>query len=100
AGADPLIAAAGDIACDPTSPFFNGGLGDSTDCRQKLTSDLLVGQGLATVLPLGDNQYGCGGYSAFLQSFDPTWGRVRSITHPVPGNHEYATSGGTDCDPT
>jgi hypothetical protein len=23
---------------------------------------------------------------------------VKSITHPVPGNHEYRTSGGTDCD--
>jgi hypothetical protein len=25
---------------------------------------------------------------------------VKAITHPVPGNHEYFTSGGTDCDPT
>ena len=23
---------------------------------------------------------------------------MKSITHPVPGNHEYQTSGGTDCD--
>ncbi|HWH54300.1 MAG TPA: metallophosphoesterase, partial [Gaiellaceae bacterium] len=53
----------------------------------------------ANVLPLGDNQYECGGYNAYLQSYDPTWGRVKSITHPVPGNHEYQTSGGTDCDP-
>jgi hypothetical protein len=25
---------------------------------------------------------------------------VKNITHPVPGNHEYALSGGLDCDPT
>jgi chitodextrinase len=49
------------------------------------------------VLTLGDTQYYCGGYSAFLQSYDPTWGRVKPITHPAVGNHEYLTSGGTDC---
>jgi acid phosphatase type 7 len=96
---DPVIAAAGDIACDPASAFFNGGLGDSTDCREQYTSDLLVNRGLAAVLALGDDQYDCGGYNAFLQSYDPTWGRVKSITHPVPGNHEYLASGGTGCDP-
>jgi hypothetical protein len=95
---DPVIAAAGDIACDPIAPGFNGGLGTATDCRQQSTSDLLVGQGFAAVLALGDNQYECGGFNAFLQAYDPSWGRVKDITHPVPGNHEYQTSGGTDCD--
>jgi len=97
---DPVIAAAGDIACDPASTSFNGGLGTSTACQEQPTSNLLVGQGFAAVLALGDNQYDCGGYNAFLQSYDPTWGRVRSITHPVPGNHEYQASPGTDCDPS
>ena len=92
-----MIAAAGDIACDPTNPNFNGGNGASNSCRQKYTSDLMVGAGLAAVLNLGDNQYYCGGYQAFLQSYDPSWGRVKSITHPSVGNHEYLTSGGTDC---
>ena len=50
------------------------------------------------MLDLGDNQYYCGGYQAFLQSYDLSWGRVKSITHPVVGNHEYLTSGGTGCD--
>ena len=53
--------------------------------------------GADAVLPLGDNQYYCGGYSAFLQSYDLTWGGFRSITHPSVGNHEYLTSGGTGC---
>ncbi len=97
AAADPVIAAAGDIACDPSSASFNGGNGISGSCRQKSTSDLLVNQGLAAVLPLGDNQYACGGYQAFLQSYHLSWGRVKSITHPVVGNHEYLTSGGTGC---
>jgi len=96
-GSDPVIAAAGDIACDPSNSNFNGGNGASSSCRQKYTSDLLVGAGLAAVLDLGDNQYYCGGYQAFLQSYDLSWGRVKSITHPSVGNHEYLTSGGTDC---
>src|SRR5688500_2760919 len=66
AASDPVIAAAGDISCDPGSPSFNGGNGSATACRQKYTSDLLVNAGLAAVLPLGDVQYYCGGYQAFL----------------------------------
>jgi len=95
---DSVIAAAGDIACDPNDPSVGGDV--STECQQRATSDLLVGAGFASVLALGDNQYACGGYNAYLQSYDPTWGRVKSITRPVPGNHEYQSSGGTDCDPT
>jgi acid phosphatase type 7 len=97
AASDPVIAAAGDIACDPTNSSFNGGNGTSGSCRPKYTSDLLVNAGLAAVLALGDNQYYCGGYQAYLQSYDLSWGRVKSITRPSVGNHEYLTSGGTDC---
>src|SRR6476661_1487186 len=94
---DPVIAAAGDIACDPSSTSFNGGNGSSSSCRMKYTSDLIVNGGFAAVIALGDNQYYCGGYQAYLQSYDLSWGRVKSITHPAVGNHEYLTSGGTDC---
>src|SRR5215831_2881665 len=94
---DPVIAVAGDIACDPANSSFNGGNGSSNSCREMYTSNLLLNAGLSAVLTLGDTQYYCGGYSAFLQSYDPSWGRVKSITHPAVGNHEYLTSGGTDC---
>jgi hypothetical protein len=94
---DPVIAVAGDIACDPSNSNFKGGVGSSNSCRQMYTSNLLVGTGLSAVLVLGDNQYYCGGYQAFLQSYDPSWGRIKDITHPAVGNHEYLTSGGTDC---
>ena len=97
---DPVIAAAGDIACDPAHASFNAGNGTANNCRQKYTSDLVVNQGLAAVLALGDNQYYCGGYEAFLRSYELSWGRVKSITRPVPGNHEYLTSGGTGCNST
>jgi uncharacterized repeat protein (TIGR01451 family) len=97
---DPVIAAAGDIACDPRDSSFNGGFGASTACRQMYTSDLLVGGGLAAVVALGDNQYECAGFNAFRDAYDPSWGRVKSITRPAVGNHEYNASGGTDCDTT
>ena len=97
AAGDPVIAAAGDIACDPSSAQFNGGRGSGSLCRQLAVSNLLVGGNFAAVLALGDTQYNCGGLAAFQQSYDLSWGRVKSITHPVVGNHEYLTSGGTGC---
>ena len=93
ASADPVIAAAGDIACAPNSSSYNGGLGTSTACRQRFTSDLLVAGGYAAVLALGDLQYPGGAFDDFRASYDPTWGRVKTITKPVPGNHEYDTPG-------
>jgi len=89
---DPVIAAVGDTACDPHDPYFNGGLGSSTYCHQKYTSDLLVNGDYNAVLPLGDMQYDCSPASAFAASYDPTWGRVKSISRPAPGNHEYKST--------
>ena len=89
------IAAAGDIACDPGSSSFNNGQGSALNCRQLAKSDLLVGAGYAAVLLLGDIQYEDGAYSKFLDSYDKSWGRVKSITKPAPGNHEYQ-SGNAD----
>jgi hypothetical protein len=48
--------------------------------------------GLAAVLPLGDIQYEDGSLDKFSASYAPSWGRLKSITHPVPGNHEYLTA--------
>ncbi len=89
--AKPVIAAAGDIACDPVNPLFSIGVTPPSAfaCHATPTSNLLVGGGFSAVLPLGDLQYDCGGYNKFLQSYDLTWGHVKWISHPVPGNHEY-----------
>ena len=94
---EPVIAAAGDIACDPGFTYFKNGLGTASRCRQKYTSDLLVNAGLAAVLPLGDIQYDCGSASEFARSYNLSWGRVKAITRPAIGNHEYHTTGGTGC---
>lgn len=91
--ADPVIAAAGDIGCDPTDPGYNGGNGTADRCRQRATSDLLVGAGLAAVLPLGDIQYVSPTAARIKAVYDPTWGRVKSISRPVLGNHDGAGAG-------
>lgn len=94
--ADPVIAAAGDIACDPADGNYNNGTGTAQACRQLATSDLLLGGQLARVLTLGDNQYENATLDKFRTSYEPTWGRVKPITSPVTGNHEYLTSGAAD----
>lgn len=91
--ADPVLAAAGDIACAPESPDFNGGLGTATACRMRATSDLLLALSPDVVLPLGDTQYEDGAASRFALSYGPSWGRLLAKTRPVVGNHEYGTAG-------
>jgi len=86
---DPVIAAAGDIACDPASSQFRSGTGTAKNCRQKWTSDLMLNAGLSAILPVGDLQYECGFADAFAASYDPSWGRLKPITRPAIGNHEY-----------
>jgi hypothetical protein len=88
-----VVATAGDIACDPGDGRFNGGAGIPGACRELATSNILFSSNVAAVLPLGDNQYEDGTQWKFMQSYDASWGRVFSLTRPVPGNHEYQTQG-------
>jgi acid phosphatase type 7 len=102
---DPVLVAAGDIACDPLSSNFLGGFGNSNNCRQKAVSDLILADpAVSAVAALGDVQYYCGGAAAFTASYDLSWGRFRTRTRPAVGNHEYIPSNptgpATDCDPT
>ncbi len=90
-GKTAVIAAAGDIACDPTDPGFAHP--QPGRCAEVATSKLLLGiPHLAAVLTLGDNQYECGRADAYARSYAPSWGRLLKLTHPVPGNHEYGRS--------
>jgi acid phosphatase type 7 len=93
-GADPVIAAAGDIACEPTAKNFNGGYGTTGRCHQMETSNLLLKMDLSAVLALGDTQYETGASAAF-SAFDQSWGRVKSLIRPAVGNHESRDPGAT-----
>jgi hypothetical protein len=77
----PTIVAAGDIAC--------GAASTGAACMQGATSDIVTATDPDAVLVLGDNQYECGELADFRQFYDPTWGRAKSKTFPVVGNHEY-----------
>ena len=83
---DPVVAGAGDISC--------GAVRIPDDfCQDQATSDLLVAGAYDKVLALGDNQYETGALTDFESFYDPTWGRVKDITSPSAGNHEYLTPG-------
>ena len=88
---DPVLAAAGDIACDPANSSFRWGSGTDTECRMKAVSNLLVAMSPTVVAALGDNQYADGGYGKWAASFGPTWGRLKGRIRPAAGNHEYYT---------
>jgi hypothetical protein len=75
-------------------PVF-AGAGDISSCsnnNDEATAKLLDGIS-GTVFTAGDNAYDSGTITEYTNCYDPTWGRHKSRTKPVPGNHEYNTSG-------
>jgi acid phosphatase type 7 len=84
---DPVtVVAAGDIACPPSSDP------SSDSCQQEATAHRVTRIAPDLVLALGDLQYESGTAAEFA-SYDDSWGAFKSITEPIPGNHEYNSSG-------
>ena len=94
------VVAVGDIACDPSPPSgktpdpyyyaaYNGGKGTKDGCRQKAVGDAVIAAKPDQFWALGDNQYYDGTYSKYMESYDQAFGPLKSITHPIPGNHEW-----------
>jgi len=75
------------------------GAGDISSCTQEnddrtaMLLDAVVSGagGEVAVFTVGDNAYEYGTLEEYQQCYDPTWGRHKERTHPVAGNHEYAT---------
>lgn len=78
-----VVVAAGDIAEE----------GQSTMANARSTGDLVREIDPAFVLALGDNAYNDGSGSDYENKYDPAWGSFKAITKPIPGNHEWHTSG-------
>ncbi len=76
---DPVLVGAGDI-------------GDCTTDNDEATAALLDNIP-GTVFTLGDNAYPDGTAAQFEDCYDPTWGRHKERTRPIPGNHDYHTKG-------
>jgi hypothetical protein len=71
------------------------GAGDIGVCERlsdDSTAALLDGIG-GVIWTTGDNAYPSGSVRDFEECYDPSWGRHRHRTRPVPGNHEYWTPG-------
>jgi acid phosphatase type 7 len=69
--------------------------GDIASCRteaDEATAELVEGTD-GTVLALGDVAYPRGTVANFEECYEPSWGRFKERTKPVPGNHEYYTEG-------
>jgi len=76
----PVIIAAGDIASCESE-------GDEA------TAEVLAEINSTIIAALGDEAYETGSAEVFRKCYDPTWGRFKNRTLPVPGNHEYITEG-------
>jgi hypothetical protein len=86
-----------DAVANPTPTLsFSGditlvGAGDISMCEDdndEMTAEL-VESVPGTVFTVGDNAYMDGSSSDYSDCYDPTWGRFKDRTKPVPGNHEY-----------
>lgn len=82
-----VVVAVGDIACSPRDPVTRSA------CRQQDTADLTRRIAPDAVLALGDLQYPEGTLRAFRRGYGRSWGDLKPITFPVPGNHEYKVPG-------
>ena len=79
----------------PSDSVVLVGAGDISTCsnnNDELTAQLLDNIP-GTVFTAGDNAYVNGTYTEYINCYDPTWGRHKTRTKPVPGNHEYNTAG-------
>lgn len=72
------------------------GAGDIASCSangDEATAALLDGIP-GTVFTAGDNVYPTGTAETYTNCYEPTWGRHRARTYPVPGNHDYGKTDG------
>ncbi len=83
----PTVVAVGDISCQP------GQAVTATTCQQAATALLAQSYAPSYVLALGDTQYETGSLYQYRHSYDTSWGLLKTITKPAPGNHEYGTPG-------
>jgi len=85
-GHDPVIVAAGDLACQ-SLPKGNG----TATCQSGAVANLIRRIDPDRFLALGDLQYTSGKLKEFRRVWDVQFGDLKDITSPIPGNHEYGT---------
>src|SRR5262245_25176820 len=74
-----------------TATFIGAGdIGWCGKSNSELTARLIQGTP-GQVFTAGDNAYMDGSIRNYMDCYEPSWGRFRDRTRPVPGNHEYDT---------
>jgi 3',5'-cyclic AMP phosphodiesterase CpdA len=81
-----VIAAAGDLVCGTETPV-------QIPCLHLATAAVVRQIKPDALLLLGDLQYETGSLVDFQAFYEPAFGEFKSVTYPVPGNHEYFTPG-------
>jgi hypothetical protein len=86
-GSDPVVVAAGDVACPSASP-------GTTSCGQKYTGDLIRSINPNLVIGLGDYQYETGTLANFAAYYEPFWGSFKDKTRAINGgSHDFYGGG-------
>ncbi|MEJ2502162.1 MAG: metallophosphoesterase [Gemmatimonadota bacterium] len=94
-----LLTAAGcgppPVPVAPEDAVLFTGAGDIATCEGNGDDEtaVLLDRIPGLIWTTGDNAYPAGTAADFQACYDPTWGRHRERTRPVPGNHEYWTPG-------
>lgn len=92
-----VLAAVGDIACEPDLPE-NAGTDKYYKCdgghlvgadAQFATADQIESMQPDLVALMGDEQYETGTLADFQNSFDQSYGAFKFLQRPAPGNHEF-----------
>jgi acid phosphatase type 7 len=80
-----ILVGAGDIG--DCSPLADSGV------HARDTGKLLEAIAPDAIFTAGDNAYPLGSTDDFRNCYEPAWGRFKSKTYPVPGNHDYIQPG-------
>src|SRR6516165_3244364 len=96
ASGSPVLAAVGDIACQPPPPVETEKTTDVCGSptlggpqAQAATANQIESEHPDLVALLGDEQYQVGRYEDFMGSFDRSYGAFKFLQRPAPGNHEF-----------
>jgi len=105
AATDPVVAAAGDIGCDPTTNIV-------ANCPMNDTANLIKGMAPGYLLPLGDVQYTDNlpqgtppTPSMYTNGYDRAWGTIPAAVpgisvNPTAGNHDWGDPNDTNNAPS
>jgi hypothetical protein len=82
-------------AASPTAGYRLVAVGDiaSSGGAQSRTAAIVTKRAPQRLVALGDLAYNTGSTSNFANYYNPSYGKFKAITWPLPGNHEYMTSG-------